>query len=318
MKEYPKLYADFRAVSGGKPLWVSECSVHVKWSGDEHLRELSREDLRLQSERLTKTYVLGLHQGAAEIFYFMLPHYVEGQLQFGLLRPDLTPRPGFLALAAVGRLLADAKALGRLPVPGNAGQAYFFDAKPDGKRAEVVVAWGPNEANLELPEEPQSAFDHLGRPIKITGNVLRIGSAPVFAILAKTPDRKLAAAPKAAKLLPDEPGPVVLQALFPEKDVLVKESAYKFAANELKKTPVYLYNFSDQKCRGKLRITGPTDWKLSFPSEAELGPGERKELTLELACGTSNTLNGAAVRITGDFGPAGKPVLALRFSRGQP
>lgn len=29
LENYPRLYADFRAVSAGKPLWVSECSVHV-------------------------------------------------------------------------------------------------------------------------------------------------------------------------------------------------------------------------------------------------------------------------------------------------
>ena len=62
----------------------------------------------------TMTYALAIHEGAQAVFYFMLPHYVEGQTQFGVLRPDLTPRPAFVALAAAGRLLADAKPLGQV------------------------------------------------------------------------------------------------------------------------------------------------------------------------------------------------------------
>ena len=50
----------------------------------------------------------------AAAFYFILPHYVEQQTQFGLIRSDLTPRPAYVALAAVGRFLADARPLGRL------------------------------------------------------------------------------------------------------------------------------------------------------------------------------------------------------------
>ena len=111
---YPKLYADHRAVSAGRPLWVSECAVPVKWAGDEQLKEPSDADLRVQAERVAKTLACSLHEGSAATFYFLFPHYVEGQTQFGIVRPDLTPRPAYVALAAVGHLLADAKPLGRL------------------------------------------------------------------------------------------------------------------------------------------------------------------------------------------------------------
>ena len=56
------------------------------------------------------TYACAIHEGAQAVFYFILPHFVEGQTQFGVMRPDLTPRPAFVALAAAGRLLADAQA----------------------------------------------------------------------------------------------------------------------------------------------------------------------------------------------------------------
>jgi hypothetical protein len=313
LQGYPKAYADFREVSAGKPMWVTETSVRVKWEGNEQLKELSEENLRLQSERLTKTYVLALHQGAAEVFYFMLPHYSEGTVQFGLLHADLTPRPGYLALAAVGRLLADAKPLGRLALPDKAGQAYFFGAKPDGQAADVMVAWAQRETSIELPKPPKACYDHLGRPRAVEGKTLKVGPAPLYAVLARGGRPELTAPPKPAKLLPGKPGSVVLQALLPEEDVVVDKSAYKLASGQSKKVPVFLYNFGVKKAEGRLKVTGPQGWQMTFPATAAIAPGERKELTLELSCGTVDSSSEGGVRITGDFGAGGKPVLALQF-----
>ena len=51
-----------------------------------------------------------------------------------MLRHDLTPRPGYVALAAVGRFLAGAQCLGRL-----SPTVYAFRAKPDGEPRDVPV-----------------------------------------------------------------------------------------------------------------------------------------------------------------------------------
>lgn len=69
LMNYPKVYADFREVSAGRPLWVTECSWTVDWSGDEQLKELTTENAHIQSERLVKTYVESLHEGAEAIFF---------------------------------------------------------------------------------------------------------------------------------------------------------------------------------------------------------------------------------------------------------
>ena len=52
--------------------------------------------------------------GADKLFYFILGHYVERTLQYGLVHTDLTPRPAYIAFAAVGRLFNGAKPLGRV------------------------------------------------------------------------------------------------------------------------------------------------------------------------------------------------------------
>jgi hypothetical protein len=313
LQNYPQVFADHRAISAGKPMWVTEISVRVKWEGDEQLKELSPEDLRLQAERVTKTYVLSLHQGAAEVFYFMLPHYSEGAVQFGLLHNDLTPRPGYLALAAVGRLLADAKPLGRVEIGDKAGQAYFFRAKPDGKAADVAVVWAKSDTTFELPAPAQACYDHLGRAVPVNGKALKVGRAPLFAVLRSGASSKVAPPPKAPKRLGGKPAPLVLQALLPDSDVMVKESAYKFGVERTKAVPVFLYNFGANKSSGRLRVSVPEGWTAELPGEVEVSPGERKELTLQLTKPESAKWTEAGVRITGDFGGGGKPVLALRF-----
>lgn len=106
---------------------------------------------------------------------------------------------------------------------------------------------------------------------------------------------------------------MVLQALLAEDDVVVDKSAYKLAAGQSKKVSVFLYNFGDRKFAGGLKASGLDGWQTTLPSTAEIEPGERKELTLELSCGNTNGWTEASVRINGDFGAGGKPVLALRF-----
>ena len=134
--DYPGIYAAFRTASAGRPLWTTEFSMPVHWAGDAGRKEPSDTDLRVQSERVAKAFAAALHEGSVAAFYFLLPHYVEGQTQFGIVRPDLTPRPEYVALAAVGRLLADARPMGRLKdVPKNV-RAFLFRAKPDGHAAD--------------------------------------------------------------------------------------------------------------------------------------------------------------------------------------
>ena len=317
---YPRLYADFRAVSAGKPLWVTECSLPVKWHGDERLQEPTDEDLRVQSERMAITYARAIHEGAQAVYYFILPHFVEGQTQFGVLRPDLTPRPAFVALAAAGRLLADAKPLGQVKVESNSLHAFLFRARPDGQRADVLVAWSETETTLDLPKPPKASFDHLGRPREVMGKALELSRAPLFAILDRGTRLPLDPPPEPAKLEPGQPSFVVMQAVMPEASTDLEKSAYKVPAGQTTRIPIFLYNFGAKPARGRLSApmsfnsTRPLvspPWGAELPSEVEIAPEERKELALRLTGVSTNGVEAAAIRITGEFGAAGRPVLSL-------
>jgi hypothetical protein len=313
---YPRLYTDHRAVSAGRPLWVSECAVPVKWAGDEKLKEPTDADLRVQAERVAKTFACSLHEGSAATFYFLLPHYVEGQTQFGIVRPDLTPRPAFVTLAAVGRLLADAKPLGRLKTDDAAARAYLFRAKPDARESEVLVAWTTNrEATLNLPVAPREVFDHLGRA-RAAARELKLTTAPCFALLAAGSARKvsLTPPPKPPPTLKGSPSPVVLQALWPEDKLDLNLSAYRIPSGTPVRIPVFAYNFSPRQVRGKLRLAAPPGWRLDAPGPLELAPLERRELTLVAEAAVTTAPLPDRAHITGDFGRAGNPVLSLRLT----
>lgn len=312
LENYPKIYEDFRAVAEGKPLWVTECNVTVEWSGDEQRKEPSDENLRVQSERVAKIYAEAIHEGARAVFYFMLPHYTERKVQYGVLHPDLTPRPAFMAVAATGRLLAAARPLGRVEAKDKGIHGYLFAAKPDGKPAEVLVIWSDGPGEFELPEPPVACFDHLGRRQVAIGKTLKLTRAPIFAVLDGGARPALIAPPEAAKASPEKPVPIVLQAVLPEQDIVLKKSAYKMAVNSSNTVPVYLYNFGTTAVHGRLNVAAPENWSAEFAGETDLAPGERKEMPLILKTGKDWDM-AARVQINGDFGGAGQCVLALRF-----
>ena len=314
--QYPGIYAEFRASSAGRPLWVTEFAVPVPWSGDEKLKEPSEGDLRVQAQRVAQVFAASLHEGPAVSFYFLLPHYVEGKTQFGIIRPDLTPRPAFVALAAVGRLLADAKPLGRLKNAPQSVRAYLFRARPDGQDREVLVAWTKaGEADLAVPAAPESALDHLGRPIAGAGATLKLSGAPVFAVFPAGTAAKivLEAPPAPAPKLPGEPSPVVLQAAWPKERRALDKSAYRLGTAKVETISVYVYNFSEQTVEGKLSTAIPEGWHIQLPARVKVGPGERVELALVVNCRAAASPQTQTIRIAGDFGKAGKPVLAIQI-----
>ncbi|MCX6361685.1 MAG: hypothetical protein NT029_17915 [Armatimonadetes bacterium] len=314
---YPRLYADHRAVSAGRPMWVTECAMPVQFTGSPDRQELTDETLRDQSERIAKVFAASLHQGSAATYYFILGHYVEGQTQFGIVRKDLTPRPAYVALAAVGRLLADAKPLGRVGAFDAPAEAYAFSAKPDGKPAVVVVAWArEGRATLALPAQPTAAYDHLGRPASAAREV-ELTAAPRFVLLPVSAAGALSAtpAPPAPARLAGKPSSVVLQALWPDGSANLSVSAHKLPATDAPSVPVFVYNFGAKTVSGTLRATGPAGWKVT-PSIERLTvpPMGRVEVRLTIDTGAGAVRTVEKVRVEGAFGPAGKATLAFRVA----
>ncbi len=323
-EDLPRVYRDHRAVSAGRPIWVTESGVLLEWVGDTNAKELSDADLRIQAESVAKVFAISLHEGSVATFYFVLPHYSEEEILWGLLRPDLSPRPAYVALAAVGRLLADARPVGKMESCDDSVRAYLFAARPDGKDRHVMVAWTTNQtATLRFPRPPEKMFDLLGRPLRSKKSI-ELSGAPVFAVFSNPDAARLPIipAPAPAPYLSGTPCDVVLQAIWPEEKVNLDESAYVISADSEEKIPVFVYNFGPQTRIGTLSIEAPSGWGADIESAVQVDSMQRVELSLTLAPPDSddkaNHKNAVPLRIHGDFGTAGESILSIRVLRSPP
>ncbi len=315
--QYPAVYADFRAVAAGKPLWVTEASLPVKWTGDERYKEPSPADLRLQAERVPVTFAASLHEGTAEMFYFLLPHYSEGQTQFGLLRPDLTPRPAYVALAAVGRLLADARPLGRLESDAKNLRAFVFRARPGGEMHDVMVAWTTEgTAGLVAPAIPEAVFDHLGRARPERTRRLEVGTEPRYFIFPRgvAGHLRLQPPPVAPPVARGPLSPVVLQALLSPDQLDLKQSAHRVPGGQPLSVRLRAYNFGARRVSGVLTMRTPPGWTAELPPRFVLAGNADADLPLELLCPATTAPQ--TVRIEARFADEAPAVLSFRLLPG--
>jgi hypothetical protein len=273
MPAYPRAYGRHRAVSGGRPMWTTEFNLMVNWA-DEKTKEPSEDDLRVQGYRAGKVFATALNEGPQKAFYFILGDYVERHLQYGLIHHDLTPRPAFVAFAAVGRLLNGATPLGKVDAGDEKLKAYLFKTQVDGAEHETLVAWSETKpAEVAIPYD--RAFDYLGRELP-RGDKVELTRSTVFLLLPPGESKRLRITPPPAKAAWREGKacPVVLQLLGHDD---FKQSAFQFD----KTHPLRLaaYNFGDRPARGRLTVEGAT----TDAAELTIPPGGREERTLAVA-----------------------------------
>ncbi len=313
VERYASVYANHRRVSAGKPFWITECNIPVKWEGDPAKKEPSDEQLRVAVQRVARIFATSLNEGGKNVFYFILGDYVERQTQYGLVHQDLTPRPGYLALAAVGRLLAGAKPMGQwLPSDGDV-RAYVFHAKPDGKDREVLVAWSRAEGkDLDFSLPMESSFDCIGRPVQQRQGRIHVEQGPVFVVMpiGSAKALNLKAPPTDPPMLDGKPSNIVFQVVFPRSRSVEKKSAFSINSAKPEAISVFAYNFGDKPARGKLSIEAPSDWKLDAPKEIELTPGDRRAIPLTVTTSGSDLQQ---IKLTGDFGNDGRAVVSFRL-----
>ena len=155
---YPGLWGPIRTAAAGRPIWITESDRGLKYVTGTPWYDQSREGEILKAHFMAQSYATGLFAGANRYFHFVLGHYTEAnnKTQFGLLRLDKTPRPAYVALAAVGRLLDGARSIGRWQLPDEPNAyVYAFRAFPDGQAADLLVAWA--ERPVEWPQRRQAA-----------------------------------------------------------------------------------------------------------------------------------------------------------------
>lgn len=274
LPDYPRAYGRHRAVSGGRPMWTTEFNLPVWWA-DEKTKEPSDEELRFQAYRVGKVFAQALYEGSEKAFYFILGDYVERQLQYGLVHTDLTPRPAYVAFAAVGRLLNGAKPIGRVDLGDEKLKAFAFQTEVDGTPRETIVAWSEAEPTIAANLPADNVYDHLGREIPRTGKV-ELTRATTFFVMPPggTKDLSIHPPPEKAQWRSGNPCPVVLQ--LQGKGDFASSSFHMDATNELR---LVAYNFGDTAAHGTLSLEGATASDLDI----SLGPGEHVERRIRVA-----------------------------------
>ncbi len=331
---YASLWKPAREAASGRPIWITEAD-----RGTPHLKNAPWYDQdprleRLKAEWIAQSFASSLFAGAKRHFHFILGNYQEGNhIQFGLLRHDLTPRPAYVALAAVGRCLAGAKPLGRWQ-PGQQVQVYAFRARPDGVERDVLVVWAEKEADWDgrgvttadwkLPADLNvlGVVDYLGRAcgVKLPET---ISSAPVFVFLppgdaAKLP---LESPPELAPRREGAPSPVVLQMSLPAaakrkvEDLPWSEGyVYQTKRGQVLEFKLHVYNFATDSAGGRLQIVRqPSGWDTTLAApDFKLATMERAEVAGTLRIPSDAAVRDGWVVMRAECGPQGKPVLAFR------
>jgi hypothetical protein len=111
----------------------------------------------------------------------------------------------------------------------------------------------------------------------------------------------------------------VLQAVFSKDKTVLVKSAGKISTERPETVTIYAYNFGAIPARGQVTLAGDPRFITSLPRETgfpqtlELAPMERRELPFRLDCRNARMRMVETVKITGDFGAAGRPVLAFNL-----
>ncbi len=336
---YARLWKPIYAAAAGRPIWITESDRGMKYEGPEPWCEMPRKGELQKAEFMAQSYASSLGAGVDRHFHFILGNYHETSngVQFGLLREDMTPRPAYVALAAIGRLLAGARCMGQWSIEGQPdAHVYAFQAKPDGKECDVIVAWAEQPGDWDkrgnviidwqLPAEMkvQAVYDHLGRSLGDTVPE-QLKSAPVFVLLEpKATEQLPLIAPPRCEYRPGKPCPVVLQLSMPRststKIQELKwscEYEHQIKAGEQTELPLSVYNFSKNPLRGTVAIEHlPEGWTLTPRSwNLTLGSMARAQLKATVVIPEQQPAEPADcwIRLRGDFGNNCKPILAFRL-----
>jgi hypothetical protein len=319
--DYLKQFAPARQAACGRPIWITECGVRAVAKTPKPWSEMSQEDEIKQAKFLARSYASSLFAGVNRHFFFILGNYHEREVQFGLLRYDQTPRPGYVALATLGRLLAGARCLGRwIPQENPPVRIYAFNSRPDGRHRDVLVLWADKSTTWPLPKSlsVEAVYDYLGKPLDKNA-MAKIDSAPVFVIIQKDTARNMPLEPPShsSAFRGGKPSPVVLQLQMHNNSTMLDRQAHTVPPNKETNLNLLAYNFSDKTVTGTITVqNSPQGCKLTPDRwEITIEPMERKRLPARVTVNASGTdkANDGWIKLQGDFEDAGRSVLAFRL-----
>ena len=150
-----------RMIDDGRrlPMWLTE-------DGSRSRRDVRGS--RLEGERIAARYavewaVMALAEGVDRHFYFAVPEMYEGaEGPWGILRPDHTPKPPYVAIGTLREMLGRGIFLGKLNLKPGEAKAYLFDR---GDGTGTVVVMPDKQRHIRVPGASAGS-----RAVDIMGN----------------------------------------------------------------------------------------------------------------------------------------------------
>jgi hypothetical protein len=274
---YPRALSAYRRVlreyeAAGRPAWMTEAGIRLTVPGGPDNRILSPDNQRAQCRFITRSAVMSLAAGNDRNFFFVLPDYMEGEVQFGALHPDLTPYPSFVALSAAANLIGVSTFLGEYTPISGAAACYVFSTSEGG----LLVAWADEKTSIEVPIEKPVAVvaDIFGnrREVPVTNGTLRLDVGPEAAYVFGIGDEVTSnlRAPVAPRIQPPEKHPSRLVLVgYCDLPTNKRDDCYVLTSDQLAgdfKFTVDVYNFSDREdASGVVDVGVPTGWRVDQP-----------------------------------------------------
>lgn len=296
----------------GKPIRLTE--VGIRTDVVPNSRNLSPENRRVQCQFIPRFAAHSLMLGCDKALFFVMPDYMEGTLQFGLLRADLTPNPAFVAISAAINIIGEGKYLGQYPLTDHGASAFLFDTP----KGNVLVAWAEHPTAITIPVRSNALhvtdiFGAERSPIPAQGGMATVSVGPDAVYLSNIGDSIRSHLAEKRKV--ERPSST---AQSPSKVVLVGHDNHDHAidlyqdsytlnagadAQKLSYT-VDVYNFDDKvPASGTVAVSAPKGWQVTPGQQTvELAPMDRKQLSFTVTAPPLNAFGPYKVEAKGKFG----------------
>lgn len=137
-----------------------------------------------QAEFLPRTYLIALSHGVQRIFWYNFRSSErepdEREDHFGIVRKDLSPKPGFIAYRTLTRLCPSGSTVPTLRTDG----AFYLSGwtRPDGVNVWALWALTPQKATLRIGGTVTEAWNHLGETVAIPSGNCTVGPGILYLV----------------------------------------------------------------------------------------------------------------------------------------
>ncbi len=291
--DYKKILASHLALlqkhgAEARPIWLTEAGLRIKGDDGPGNRLLGLDSQKVQCRYIPKSVVMSLAAGSDRHFFFVLPDYLEEGLQFGLLKPDITPYPGFVALSAAANILGQAEYLGEYKIAQSPNVAAYGFATP---RGVVLSIWAEQEAEVSLPISKPSVIvaDIFGDETNVPtvgGNAsLKVGSDVTYVFMpGNAKSYEFTGNPRpAGRIAANKPSRAVVVG-YCNLPIDKAADAYRLSDASGFKYTVEVYNFDEHTpMSGQVEVAVPDGWRIDRSEEkVALDPMERRVLTFDV------------------------------------